>query len=101
VEKRLTPTQIEILKEHIAVYQVTTVEAPPLILISEIHSLYKHKQWGHINLPANVDLFEVRVTIYTIHGEHVEMASEICNKTTVKNRLNYIPLKLKAQLVSI
>lgn len=47
-----------------------------------------------------MDLFEVRITIYTIEGQHVDMVSELCNKQTVKNRLNYIPLKLKAQLVS-
>ena len=99
MEKKLTQAQIERLNNHIIVYQVTTVEIPPLIVISEVHSLCSHKQWSYLNLPSNIDLFEVRVTIYTLQGEHIEMVSEICNKSTVKNRLNYIPLKLKAQLI--
>ena len=99
MEKKLTQAQIERLNNHIIVYQVTTVEIPPLIVISEVHSLCSHKQWSHLNLPSNTDLFEVRVTVYTLQGEHIEMVSEICNKSTVKNRLNYIPLKLKAQLI--
>jgi hypothetical protein len=101
VEKNLTPEQIQILKEHIIVYQLTTVEAPPLIVISEAHLLSKHRQWTYLNLPQNIELFEVRVTVYTLEGEHIQMISEICNKQTVKNRLNYIPLKLKAQLIDL
>ncbi len=100
MEKKLTADQIEILKQHIAVYQVTTVETPPLIVISEVHSLYKNRQWHLLNLPHNIDLFEVRVTVYNLEGEHIEMISEVCNKMSVKNRLNYIPLKLKALLVN-
>jgi hypothetical protein len=76
------------------------VEVSPLIIISQASLLIEHKHWDNLNLPNNMDLFEVRITIYTIEGQHVDMVSELCNKQTVKNRLNYIPLKLKAQLVS-
>jgi hypothetical protein len=94
----ITEQQAEVLRNHFIVYQVTTIETPPLIVLSEAHILYKHKLWSTLSIPEK-DLFEVRVSVYTLTGEHVEMVSEICNKNTLINRLNYITIRVKKQLI--